>query len=273
MNTISFMSANYVARVLGYRMTDGWGQGERATSDRFSPLDTFGEAFDEILRDARGLGFEAVDLWTAHLDWRWATDDHLSAARELLARHGLAVASLAGSFGATPEEFEAACRVARAVGAPVLGGFSDLLAIDRSALVGLLYDYDLRFGIENHPEKHPREIEARIGDGAGGRIGATIDTGWYGTQGYDAALAIEQLAEHVVHVHLKDVYSPGAHVTCAFGEGCVPLHRCVQALESIGYEGAASVEHEPEDHDPTEECRRSLSTLRGWLQDTAGARA
>jgi len=38
--TISFMSANYVAREVGYAM-HGWGHGDRATNDAFRPLETY----------------------------------------------------------------------------------------------------------------------------------------------------------------------------------------------------------------------------------------
>ena len=31
MNMISFMTANYVARQIGYNMTEGWMQGDNAT--------------------------------------------------------------------------------------------------------------------------------------------------------------------------------------------------------------------------------------------------
>jgi hypothetical protein len=36
-------------------------------------------------------------------------------------------------------------------------------------------------------------------------------------------------------------------------------------LRRIGYEGAIAVEHEPEDHDPSEECAAMLVELKGWL--------
>ena len=41
MNTISFMSANYVARQVNYQMTEGWMQGDAAPNAYFRPLDTF----------------------------------------------------------------------------------------------------------------------------------------------------------------------------------------------------------------------------------------
>jgi sugar phosphate isomerase/epimerase len=39
----------------------------------------------------------------------------------------------------------------------------------------------------------------------------------------------------------------------------------VRALQRIGYTGALTVEHEPEDHDPSEEIKVMLQQLEGWL--------
>lgn len=96
MNTISFMSANFVARQLDCHMTGGWMQGDNATNDYFRPIETFGERFGALLADVSAMGFRAIDLWIAHLNPGWATDEHISMARELPAEHKLAVASLAG---------------------------------------------------------------------------------------------------------------------------------------------------------------------------------
>ena len=266
MYPISFMTANFVARQLGYRMTEGWSQGDRATNDYFRPIETFPESFGEMLGEIRALGFAALDVWTGHLNWAWATPEHIAAARALLDQHGLRVVSLAGGFGAAPEELGAACRLAVALGTDILGGSSALLERDREAAVRVLREYGVWLAIENHPEKTPEEMLAKVGDGAGGVIGTAVDTGWYGTHGYDAAQAIERLGEHVLHVHLKDVTAAGSHASCRYGEGIVPLENCVRALETIGYAGAISVEHEPNDHDPTEDVRVSLATLRGWLE-------
>ena len=82
--TLSFMSANYVARLLGYHMTEGWMQGDAATNQHFQPLATFEERFEEIVRDIQAMGFRAMDLWTAHLNPAWATPAHVDAARKVL---------------------------------------------------------------------------------------------------------------------------------------------------------------------------------------------
>jgi sugar phosphate isomerase/epimerase len=266
MNQISFMTANYVARPVGYHMTEGWMQGDHATNAYFEPLATFEQRFEGYLADVKAMGFDALDLWLALLNpTRWATDEHIALARGALARQGLSVVSLAGWFGSTLDEFERCCRMAAALDTTVMAGMCGVLESDRAGMIRLLEHYNVKFAIENHPEKTPEEVLTKIGDGAGGRIGAAPDTGWFGTQGYPAPQAIEALFPHILHVHLKDVLAPGAHETCRFGAGCVDIEACVQTLKRLGYTGSMCIEHEPESYDPTEDCIASLALLKGWL--------
>ncbi len=265
MNTISFMSANFVARQVGYNMTEGWGQGDTATNDYFRPLETFADRFEVMLAEVQAMGFTVIDIWLAHLHPNWATLDHIQIARDLLAKHGLTVSSLAGGFGTTPEQFEATCDLAVALNTKILGGNTALLQTNRDLVISLLQKYDLKLGIENHPEKTPEELLEKIGHGGQDTIGAAIDTGWFGTQGYDAARAIEILMPHLFHVHLKDVLAVGAHDTCRYGQGIVPLEHCVQTLKQLGYSGGISIEHEPDHADPTPDVIASFAMLKGWL--------
>ena len=117
--TLSFMGANFVARELGYGAADEWGPFDVATNAAFEPLETYGARLDEILAIVASAGFEAMDMWLAHLNWRWATPEHVAIARDLLDRHGIRVVSLAGNFGETPSDLAAACRAReRARGRP-----------------------------------------------------------------------------------------------------------------------------------------------------------
>jgi sugar phosphate isomerase/epimerase len=267
MTPISFMTANFVARQLGYQMTRGWGQGDQATNDYFRPLEHFGDRFEELLETIAAMGFEAIDLWQAHLNASWATAEHIAIAQELLAKYGLAVVSFAGWFGSTLEEFAATCQLAVALNCPILGGSTSVLSKDRHFVLAALKEHNLRLGLENHPES-PTELLEKIGDGGEGRIGATVDTGWFGTQGYDAAEAIATLQDHLVHIHLKDVLAPtqpNEHITCRYGLGIVPLERCIRVLQEVGYAGGISIEHEPELYDPTEDVEEGLIMVKRWL--------
>ena len=255
---IAYMTANEVARETGWAM-HGWGHGDRATNEAFAPLETYAERFDALLGRARALGFDAIDLWGAHLGTDWATDEHVTIARDALARHELPVATYATWVG--PGNVERACELALAVGTSVIGGgFSG----EAGALAPILRERGVTLAIENHPERTPAEVLAKIEAGEG-TMAATVDTGWWGTQGYDAPRAIEELGNHVFHVHLKDVLAEGEHDTCRWGDGIVDVEACVRALQGIGYSGAMSVEHEPEDYDPSEDCAAMLAQLCRWL--------
>jgi L-ribulose-5-phosphate 3-epimerase len=256
---IAYMTANEVARETGWAM-HGWSHGDRATNEAFAPLETYAERFDGLLGRVRALGFEAVDLWGAHLGTEWATDAHVGIARDALARHGLRVATYATWVG--PGNVERACELALALGTDVIGGgFSG----EAEALAPVLRAHAVTLAIENHPERTPVEVLAKI-EAGGGTMAATVDTGWWGTQGYDAAKAIDDLGGQVAHVHLKDVLREGEpHDTCAWGAGIVDVEACVRTLRRLGYAGAYSIEHEPEDHDPSEEIALMRTQLEGWL--------
>src|SRR5687768_8620756 len=114
----SFVTANLVARPLGYRMNQGWGQGDRASNEWFAPLATFETRFDAMLGEIRALGFQSIDLWCAHLHWRWATLQHVEVAKQLLGRHGLAVRSYPAWVMGGAADLHAACRLCAALEIP-----------------------------------------------------------------------------------------------------------------------------------------------------------
>ena len=265
LDKISFMGANYVAKLVGYHMTHSWPQGENATNKNFHPLQTFHDSFYDLLKDIHALGFTTLDLWTAQLNWVWATHEHLHVASQLLRQYQMRVASIAGSFGSTREDLEAACRVAHALNSDVLAGMGSIVLTERSETVAILKQHGVRVGIENHAEKTPQEMLLKIGGDSDGTIGTSIDTGWYGMQGYDAVSAIEELYPYLISVHLKDVRGPGAYETCRYGQGYVNIEGCVATLKRLGYSGTYSIEHEPEFFDPTEDCKIMFSQLQTWL--------
>jgi hypothetical protein len=105
---VSFMTANLVAEQAGWRIAD-WGEGDRATNAWYAPIETYRERFDQLLRTVRSFGVDRVDIWGGHLNFEWATDEHVGIARDLLEGHGLTVASYASWYGKDAEQFEANC--------------------------------------------------------------------------------------------------------------------------------------------------------------------
>ncbi len=162
MQVISFNGANLVAQQLDWSMTEGWGQGDAAANAYYSPIETFAERFAAFITLVRDAGFDSVDVWTGQLNWAWATEAHLEAARVVLKDSGVTVASYAGAFGATPAELRSACATAAALGTSILGGNCELLFTDRSAALAILRDTGLRLAIENHPESSPQQIARAV---------------------------------------------------------------------------------------------------------------
>ncbi len=266
MNTISFISANFVARELGYHMTEGWGQGDSATQAFYKPLETFEVRFGAMLDEVKALGFNALDLWGAHLHANWATDEHLRMARALLDAKGLSVISLA-AWTDSADTLQGFCRVAQGVGADIIAGGAPFLATHRSEAVAILKDYGVRLAIENHPEKTPDELLRQIADGGDGSVGAAPDTGWWGTQGYSAPDALRELLSVSLTVHLKDVKAQGAHETCRLGDGIADIEGCVRVLKEYAYSGPIGIEHEPETFDPREDVQVSKARIEKWLKE------
>ncbi len=253
------MTANDVARETGWAMRD-WGHGDQATNEAFAPISTYEQRLDDLLARVAALGFDTVDVWGGHLNPEWATDEHVAAARRVLERHGLRVSTYATWLG--PKNVARSCELARALGTDLIGGgFSG----EPEQLAPALEEHGVTLAIENHPERTPAEVLAKIERGGPG-FAATVDTGWWGTQGYDAAQAIRELGEHVRYVHLKDVRRVGLpHETCRWGKGVVDIEACVRALQETGYAGGVAIEHEPETWDPTEDVRAMRDELLGWL--------
>jgi sugar phosphate isomerase/epimerase len=263
-NTVSFLTSNFVARPLGYRMGGGWNEGDAATQAHYRPLDTFGARFDAMLAEVQALGFRTLDLWGAMLYPAWVTPDHLAIARDAVQRRGLRVNSVAAWSSRVPE-LEGFCRVAVALGADLVAGGAPVLLNDRDGVIRALETHGVRLAAENHPEKTPEDLLEQIGDGAGGLVGAACDTGWWVTQGYEPAAALRELAAHLFAVHLKDVRAVGGHETCRLGDGVADIPGCVRALQEVGYGGALGIEHVPADADPGPDVLESRRRLEGWL--------
>ncbi len=271
MMRVSFITANYVARELKYALEPfNWGTADRATVEAFHGANS-SEKFNELCKMVRDAGFINIDLWVAHLNPQVATKSQIGEAAAILKQHGLTVTAYTGGLGRPDMAREDAVKVyeaARTIGAPVLG--VGLNPTNARLAYDLGKEYGIKYAIENHPEKNPQEVLARIGD-YGEVIGITQDTGFWGMFGYDAIKATHELKDHLFHMHLKQMRKVGDQWhSCAYDEGVVDVKGVVNALKEIGYSGAVSVEHEPAHEDPTPAVVHSAELLRGWLGDLAG---
>lgn len=278
MNTITCISANFIARELGYHMTGGWGQGHQAMREYFAPEETFAERFDALCAEIQDLGFSAIDLYVGHLEPQTARPRQIEETRQILERRGLSLVGMSATLVQDPATIRAFCEGLRSLGGDIWHGNSGLLKSDRAAFVDILRETGVRFGFENHPdEKTPVDVLEMIGEDDADVIGVAVDTGWFATNRFPPSEAISVLLPRLFHVHLKDILEPDGsqpgktlksvgHETCALGEGVADVPACVSVLRQGGYLGPIAIEHEPEEYDPTDDLRLSLGRLRDWLQ-------
>lgn len=234
---IAFNTANLVAHFSEYHFKQNrWNEQVKKTIAGMNE-----GVWAQMCEGIAAAGFQAVEIWVAHIDPPTMTDKRASLFKRILDDHGLQPIGLGG-----PLTGETA-RVCGQFGMPSCNGRGGLKLEELKALVRAT---GVHFYQENHPEKTVAEIIAPIAEGGPG-IGLTVDTGWLATQGLNAPATIRALPPELVrHVHIKDVRRAGAHETCPLGEGIVDLPGTFAALREIGYTGWYSWEDEPEDRNP-----------------------
>lgn len=260
---ISFVTANFVGRVVDYSLKPfDWGKADEATQHLFHS-EAFEKEFSELMELISDAGFKTIELWTAHLDYKKATQAQIEKAKQILKKYELAVCSYAGGFGNSEKEIEKSFQLAQAVGVSVMaGGLNEKLL---GKAYQLCQEYKIHLAFENHPNREtPEKIKDMIGN-RGDWFGACVDTGWFATYDIDASEAIVALKENLFHVHLKDIKASGKHETCSLGDGIVDIPAVINTLDKIKYDGYISIEHEPEYHDPMEEVKKSRARLNQWL--------
>jgi L-ribulose-5-phosphate 3-epimerase len=265
---IAFMTANFVAKEINYsgkQLLEEWGQCHEITLKSFHGPD-FKDKFESLIGDISQLGFNEIELWNAHFEPLIITDWQLNAAVEILKNYNMKVVGLyTDAFrdrSTTIEVGQTIFQAAKELGANKI--IQSGKPLDERLIVTLCEQYDMYFGIENHPEKDSEELLEMIRPFSP-RIGACIDTGWFATQGGNAAEIVKALQGHTVHIHLKDILAAGEHETCTLGDGIVDIKGIIQFLKVTNYQGTLSIEHEPIDYDPTNEIKNSLFRVNQWL--------
>jgi sugar phosphate isomerase/epimerase len=261
---VGFISANYVARAAGYPggSIDDWGDFDEETREEADLED-----FESWIGDVADLDVDGLSMWTAHCFYHDVTDETVDEFGSVLDDHGLKCYSYAGGLGipegelSPREAWDRTFAVADRLGCSQLAGGCGEDDWDHIRELGAEYGVD--FAYENHPEESAAAIREQIEPAADSDVvGIAFDTGWAGTQGYDAPETIRERDEDLIEVHLKDVVSEDGHETCALGEGIVDIEGCLDALDDIDFDGWVTIEHEPFDRDPLPEVEESLELVR-----------
>src|SRR5690606_30752192 len=196
-----------------------------------------------------------VDLWTAHCNPLWVTPQHIDGVLAASSKHQVELVSIAGGLGDDLELIDKTCKMASDLRCPIIGLGCRALPHRSAEVQQILQRHGVFLAFENHPnEPTPEVVLEKIGHGQYPNISTTFDTGWWGTHNYPVLDAINILKDYIMLVHLKNVVEPGTHIAARYDEGCLDLKPVVQRLRDINYTGWISLEYEPLDRDPTEDC-------------------
>lgn len=263
MITLSFISANYVAEASGYNGSHDWGTHDRATKEAASPA-----RFRAMAKRVKALGFDRLDVWMGHCHYDVHGVPYAREVGKICAEEGLIVTSYAGGIKAErPEDLDKAFGFMREMGATLFAGGIWGMPADQliAAIEAACQRHGVVWAFENHPEKSVEEMLARFGGGRFAHCGMALDTGFCGTHRLDAAATMRAVLPHLRIVHLKDVKALGGHDTVTLGDGVVDVRGALNVLKEAGWSGNVCIEHEPYDHDPTDDVRVSLERVREWL--------
>jgi L-ribulose-5-phosphate 3-epimerase len=117
------------------------------------------------------------------------------------------------------------------------------------ALASYAADQGIRIALETHggPTRNGKLAKEFLEELAHPNVGCNYDTGniFYYDDNVDPAEDIREIADKVVHVHLKDTQGGKEEWKfCGLGEGRVNFAKIIATLDSVGFRGPYSIEIE-----------------------------
>lgn len=222
---------------------------------------------DQAIAMTKRLGLEWICFKSFHLPLE-AKPEEIAATVEKVKKAGLRLYSGGVISMGKPEQVQQAFAYAKAAGMQMIIGspHPDLLELVEEEVkktgVGL--------AIHNHGPGDkwwplPQTAYEKIKN-LDRRIGLCIDIGHTVRYGADLLKTVEQTADRILDIHVKDVTEATAKGHCCpAGRGVIDLPALFGKLIQIGYSGVCSLEYEVEENDPLPGSAESIGYFRGIL--------
>jgi sugar phosphate isomerase/epimerase len=253
-NRISFVTANLVGQVSGYRFELAhWGDQHKQTVAATDAV-----AWKTICREIHAAGFRAIEVWEAHAAPEAMNRERGATWKKILDDQGLKAIGYGGTLSRKTLE------ICQWLAIPRINGWIGDNTPEQAT--AMCREMGVSFNLENHPQKSADELLKIVG-GGNEWVGICIDMGWLATQGASGPDVIRACGPLVRHTHVKDIKAVGAHETCLLGEGVAQVAACIATLKELGYAGWYSWEDEPEDRNPFDSAVRN----RRWIEKQLAA--
>ena len=253
-NRISFVTANLVGQVSGYRFELAhWGDQHKKTVAA-----TDAAAWKSICQEIYAGGFRAIEVWEAHAAPEAMDRERGATWKKILDDQGLKAIGYGGTLSRKTLE------ICQWLAIPRINGWIGDNTPEQAT--AMCREMGVSFNLENHPQKSADELLKIVG-GGNEWLGICIDMGWLATQGASGPEVIRACGPLVRHTHVKDIKAVGAHETCLLGDGVAQVAACIATLKELGYTGWYSWEDEPEDRNPFDSAVRN----RRWIEKQLAA--
>lgn len=222
---------------------------------------------DQAIAMTKRLGLEYVCFKSFHLPLE-AKPDEIAAAAAKVKQAGLVLYSGGVISMKTPEEVAQAFAYAKAAGMRMI------IAAPAPEVLPQVEEqvkrHDIALAIHNHGPGDkvwplPQSAYEKV-RGLDKRIGLCVDIGHTVRYGADLVKTIEDTADRILDVHIKDVTEASAKGrACPAGRGVIDFVAFLGKLIEIGYSGVCALEYESEENDPLPGSAESIGYFRGVL--------
>lgn len=224
-------------------------------------------SLDQTLAMTKRVGLKHI----AFKDFHLALDSSPEQIREVRAKVKDAGLDLYGGgviYMRNEQQVNQAFDYARAAGMTVIIGVPNpelLPLVDRK-----VKEYDIKVAIHNHGPSDkvypvPESAYEKIKD-LDKRIGLCNDIGHTIRAGVDPSRSIEQYADRLYDIHIKDVSAANARGgAIEVGRGVIDIPQVLRTLIKIDYAGIVSFEYEKDENDPLPGLAESVGYVRGVL--------
>jgi len=225
------------------------------------------KSLDTVIDYLHSLGLAHVEIApSVHLPVETPLEE-VKAAGEKFAAAGITV----DSFGVVQiSNDEQSCRqifeYGKTLGVMNISVFPEYDALP--LLDRLCGEYGIPAAIHNHgPEDKlyakPEMFREHLA-GVSERVGLCVDTGHYMRSGVNPLEVIDEFADRVIGVHLKEMYldENDRWVDLVVGRGKLDLQTLAGKLKAIGFKGSFSLEYESEPENPVPPLRECLAEFK-----------
>jgi sugar phosphate isomerase/epimerase len=222
---------------------------------------------DQTLKMTDRVGLKHIAFKDFHLPLN-SSPEHIAEVVAQVKAAGLDLYGGGVIYMRNEEQVHQAFEYAKAAGMRVIVGVPEpnLLPLVNKKVA----EYNIQVAIHNHGPGDkiypvPASVYEKVKD-LDKRIGLCNDIGHTVRAGVDPAGSIEQFADRLLDVHIKDESAATAQGKAVeVGRGVIDIPQVLRTLIKINYTGLVSFEYEKDENDPLPGLAESVGYVRGVL--------